>query len=229
MIDNFTDIELEREQWRDIDGYEGMYQVSDLGRVRSRKSGEWKVMKANKRRDGYLQVVLYQYGKQKRFFVHRLVAQSFIENNDETKTQINHINEVKSENRVSNLEWCDNQYNSTYNLLRKRQSHPKYKQNEIKSLYNPELSIKENLELFKANGIDCSKTTVMQLRRDLNLKHRSNYKRNEIRHLYSQELSIDKNIELFQANGIDCSRETVLKLRKDLGLTKQYRPRKKTN
>lgn len=229
MIENFSKEELNNEQWRDVDGYDGAYQVSDLGRVRSQKSGEWKVMKAINDNRGYLQVQLSKDGKKKNFFVHRLVAQAFIENDDDNKTQINHRNEIKSENRIWNLEWCTAQYNSTYNGLRKRQSRPKYKQNEIKYLYNPELSIKDNLELFKDNGICCSKATVTQLRKDLNLKHRSNYKRNKLKDIYRIDLSIDDNIKLFKSNGIECSRETVLKLRKDLGLTKHYRPRKKTN
>ena len=50
----FTDTELANEQWRDVEGYDGMYQVSDLGRVRSRKSGEWKEMSASKNNSGYL-------------------------------------------------------------------------------------------------------------------------------------------------------------------------------
>ena len=96
----FTDTELEQEQWRDIDGYDGMYQVSDLGRVRSRNRGEWRVMSASKNNSGYLIVQLSKYNKKKHFLVHRLVAQAFIENDDETKTQINHIDECKQNNRL---------------------------------------------------------------------------------------------------------------------------------
>ena len=115
MIDNFTDIELEREQWRDIDGYDGLYQVSDLGRVRSRKSGEWKVKKLNRTTKGYLQIDLHRDGKGKNYMVHRLVAQAFIENDDETKIYINHRDECKQNNRLWNLEYCTAQYNNTYN------------------------------------------------------------------------------------------------------------------
>lgn len=214
----FTDTELAQEQWRDVDGYDGMYQVSDLGRVRSRYSGEWKVLKAQNNGTGYLLVSLHMNGKQKQSYIHRLVAQAFIPNDDETKTQINHINECKSENKVSNIEWCTPQYNMTYNNLpfRKKNS----KRLKIKELYDPKLSIKDNLELFKENGIDCSKTTVVQLRRDLKLD-KPKTKRDEIRPLYNPELSINENLELFRAKGVSCSRNTVKRLRRELGLVKQ--------
>ena len=169
MNNEFTDTELENEQWRDVDGYDGMYQVSDLGRVRSLKYGKVKVMKQGKNRKGYLFVNLHRYGKQKNVSVHRLVASAFIPNDDESKTQINHINEVKSENRVSNLEWCSAQYNSTYNDIHHRTKRSQLKRDKIRPLYRPDLSIKENIELFRANGIECSIDTVIRLKRDLGL------------------------------------------------------------
>ena len=156
-----------KEQWRDVDGYEGMYQVSDLGRVRSKYSGEWKVMKAIKRLDGYLSVDLWKNGKKKNFLIHRLVASAFIPNTDSSKTQINHINEEKSENRVSNLEWCTAQDNNAYNDLNLRRKN--YKRHKLKDLYRPDLSTKQNLEIFKENGIECSRYIVTQLRKDLGL------------------------------------------------------------
>ena len=168
----FTDTELAQERWRDVEGYDGMYQVSDLGRVRSLKFGKVRLLRARKNNSGYLRVSLYKYNKEKHFFVHRLVADAFIPNDDESKTQINHKNECKDCNKVSNLEWCSAQYNVTYNdlhLRRKPFTHPKYRRNAIKSLYNPELSIKQNLELFKSNGIECSIGTVKRLRRELGL------------------------------------------------------------
>ena len=160
---------IENEEWRDIDGYDGMYQVSDIGRVRSLKYGKVRVLKPQKDNGGYLFVNLYRDRKMKHFLVHRLVAQAFIQNDDETKTQINHINEVKSENRVSNLEWCSAQYNMTYNGIHRRRKHTKYKRNAIKDIYNPKLSIDDNIELFRANGIECSDRTIKQLRKDLGL------------------------------------------------------------
>lgn len=165
----FTDTELANEQWRDIEGYDGAYQVSDLGRVRSRKSGEWKVMRPGKNNNGYQQVDLCKDGKVKRFLIHRLVAQVFIPNDDETKTQINHINECKSENRVRNLEWCTARYNLTYKNIHYRRNNPNYKRRKIKDLYRPDLSIQKNIELFKEQGIDCSQPTISKLRRELGI------------------------------------------------------------
>lgn len=214
----FTDTELANEQWRDIEGYDGMYQVSDLGRVRSRYSGEWKVMSASKNNSGYLIVQLSKYGKKKHFLVHRLVAQAFIENDDETKIYINHRNECKSDNKLSNLEWCTAKYNMNYNGLYWRRKN--YKRHKLKYLYRPDLSIDKNLEIFKANGIECCGATVTQLRKDLGLINNKT-KRDEIRPFYNPELSINENIKVFKANGIECGRNTVKRLRRELGLVKQ--------
>lgn len=165
----YTDNELQQERWKDIDGYGGLYQVSDLGRVRSKHSGEWKMLKGGKHSNGYLTVGLCKDRKRKCVTVHRLVADAFISNDDETKNEINHINEVKTDNRASNLEWCDRSYNNAYNGLRQRQPHPNYRRNAIKDLYRPDLSIAQNLELFRSNGVKCSERTVKQLRQDLGL------------------------------------------------------------
>ena len=214
----FTDTELANEQWRDIEGYDGMYQVSDLGRVRSRYSGEWKVMSASKNNSGYLMLQLSKDGKKKHFLVHRLVAQAFIPNDDETKTQINHRNECKSDNRVSNIEWCTASYNLMYNDLNLRKKNGK--RHKLKDLYSPNLTYAQNLEIFKANGIECSSYIVTQLRKDLGLINNKT-KRDEIRPFYNPELTINENIELFKANGIECGRNTVKRLRRELGLVKQ--------
>lgn len=98
----YTDNGISTEQWRDIAGYEGVYQVSDLGRVRSHKSGEWIVMKGGTNSWGYLNVGLCKDGKRKVFSVHRLVAQAFITNDNIFNNEINHINEVKTDNITLN-------------------------------------------------------------------------------------------------------------------------------
>ena len=164
MIEN-----LNKEQWRDIFGYDGMYQVSSLGRVRSRKSGEWRVLRARKNNKGYLLVGLWKDEKKKWFLVHRLVAQAFIPNDNIFNTEINHINEDKEDNKVSNLEYCDRSYNVAYNGLQQRRYHPKHKRDKVKDLYNPNITYEQNLELFRANGIECGTETVRRLRRDLGL------------------------------------------------------------
>ena len=216
-FNNFTETELTNERWKDIDGYDGAYQVSDLGRVRSKKYGRLKIMRPGNNGNEYLRVNLSNGGKIRRFYIHRLVAQAFIPNTDSSKTLINHINEIKSDNKVSNLEWCTAQYNSTYNDIHHR--HITYKRDKLKELYEPNLSIDKNLEIFKENGIECCGSTVTQLRKDLNLKGRSNYKRNAIKDLYDPNLTYKENLELFKANGIECCEQTIRNLRKDLGLT----------
>ena len=214
MKDNF-----DNEEWRDVEGYDGAYQVSDLGRVRSKKYGRWKVLKAKKRRDGYLHVGLWKDGKKKWFLVHRLVAQAFIDNDNIFNTEINHRNECKSDNRASNLEWCDRSYNVAYNGLQQIRYHPKHKRDKVKDLYNPNLTYEQNLELFMANGISCSRCTICRLRKELGLINNKT-KRDEIKPFYNPNLSIKQNLELFKSKGIECGERTVRRLRKDLGLAK---------
>ena len=232
MIENFSKEELNNEQWRDIDGYDGVYQVSDLGRVRSKKYGDWRVLKGGSTPQGYRTVPLYKDNKVKTFYVHRLVANAFIPNDDETKTIINHKNEIPSQNFVDNLEWCDRQYNNTYNDIHHRRKRTKqiYQpvRSKVKNLYNPELSVAENIELFKDNGLYCSRPTMVKLRKDLGITKQIT-KIDKVKRLYRPDLSIDDNIKLFKEQGIECSRNTVLKLRQYLGITRHYRPRKKTN
>ena len=106
------------EEWRPIEGYEGLYEVSNTGRVRSLdrycyRLHKGKVLSPAKDTDGYLQVVLHCNGKQHQRKVHRLVAQAFIENPDNLP-EVNHKDEDKTNNRVDNLEWCDRSYNINY-------------------------------------------------------------------------------------------------------------------
>lgn len=107
------------EHWRDIVGYESLYQVSDLGRVRSLKFGKERVLVGSKHTNGYLQVVLWKDGKMKNYLVHRLVAQAFIPNPDGLPC-VNHKDECKTNNIVFNLEYCDVAYNSNFGTRNKR-------------------------------------------------------------------------------------------------------------
>ena len=118
------------EIWKDIKGYEGLYQVSNLGRVKS--LGRWvykeyrgkrwqgeKILKQIKNKFGYLRVYLYKNRKAKCYAIHRLVAQVFIPN-PYNLPQVNHKDEDKSNNRVDNLEWCTSFYNNEYGTRKKR-------------------------------------------------------------------------------------------------------------
>lgn len=110
------------EIWKPVNGYEGLYEVSNIGRVRSlkRKSTKGRVLKLQSDKDGYKTVNLSRNNISKVLRVHRLVAMAFIENTDSTKNIINHKNEDKGDNRVENLEWCDSLYNTRYNGAVKR-------------------------------------------------------------------------------------------------------------
>ena len=132
------------EIWKDIEGYEGLYQVSNLGRVKAldRYVKHWRgglllrkeqIKRQSNDCDGYLIVTLCKEGKIKNYRVHRLVAEAFIPNPN-NYPQVNHKDENKQNNFVwvnedgtvdlekSNLEWCTNKYNVTYGTGIKRRS-----------------------------------------------------------------------------------------------------------
>ncbi len=117
------------EIWKDIVGYEGLYQVSNMGNVRSNDRVVYRcfrgtkysclrkgrILKPIKNRRGYLHVWLFdRYGNKKRIGIHRLVAKAFCIRQCEEDVCVNHKNEVPSDNRAENLEWCTHKYNSNY-------------------------------------------------------------------------------------------------------------------
>lgn len=111
------------EIWKDVAGYEGLYQVSNLGRVKSfgryvrnRFGLVWRpgrVLKGGKDNKGYLTVVLCDDKKRHTFKIHKLVARTFVQNLDR-KPQVNHIDGNKQNNRVNNLEWCSQSENMAH-------------------------------------------------------------------------------------------------------------------
>lgn len=117
-----------KEIWKDIKGYEGLYQVSNLGNIKSlekecnasnqfgckfKVKKKEKILKQHINKFGYKRVTLYKDLKSKNYQVHRLVAEAFITNIDNL-SQINHKDENKTNNNVDNLEWCSCSYNINY-------------------------------------------------------------------------------------------------------------------
>lgn len=107
------------EIWKNIVGYEGLYQVSNFGRVKSLPRNTpagmrgGKILNIEKSKNGYLRVNLWKNGKAKHFLVHRLVAEAFIPNPDNLPC-VNHKNKQRDFNFVENLEWCTYEYNNNY-------------------------------------------------------------------------------------------------------------------
>lgn len=106
---------MKKETWKDIPGYEGRYQVSSLGRVRT-DSG--KIMSLELTQRGYFRVELWSSHSRKRFKVHRLVAIVFIPN-PKNLPQVDHINGDKTDNRVENLRWVSNLQNCRFDNKKK--------------------------------------------------------------------------------------------------------------
>lgn len=106
-----------KEVWKDILEYKGIYQVSNSGKVRNVKTG--KELKPYILPSGYVQVCLCNNGYRRKEYIHRLVAIAFIPNPD-GKSTVNHINEIKTDNRVENLEWATQKENNAWGTARKR-------------------------------------------------------------------------------------------------------------
>ena len=113
---------MNKEIWKDIPGYEGLYQASILGRIRRlnyRNTGKYKILKPSIKTTGYLQVGLYKNQHCKLYLVHRLIAKTFIPNPD-NKLYINHIDENRTNNKVDNLEWCTMTENNNHGNRNKK-------------------------------------------------------------------------------------------------------------
>ena len=133
------------EIWKDIKGYEGLYQISNYGRVKSLEKDYTtklrgktivihkaeNILKLLKINSGYLTILLHKNGISKRFFVHRIVAEAFILN-PQNLPQVNHKDENKINNKVENLEWCDQYYNINYGNARTKMSISKTKKPNYK-------------------------------------------------------------------------------------------------
>lgn len=149
------------EIWKDIKGYEGLYQVSNFGNVKSLSnnfSRKEKILKLNNIK-GYLFVDLYKNGKVKHYKVHRLVAEHFIPNPD-NKPCIDHINTNKTDNRVENLRWTTHKENSNNPLTIDKRSKPIIqfsKDGEFIKKWNSALDVQRELGIKQGNISNCCK------------------------------------------------------------------------
>lgn len=164
-----------QEIWKDIQGWEGIYQVSNLGKIKSLKrqtknqfGKEDAIRKLDKTKNGYLLVMLRDGCKNKNVAVHRLVAQAFLAN-PHNYPVINHIDGVKTNNVLENLEWCTYSYNSKHNYkigLQKGKTNNKGKFGELATFKRPVVQMDLNgnvlakyitlTEACKATGADRS-------------------------------------------------------------------------
>lgn len=116
------------EIWKDIEEFQGLYQVSNMGRIRSiprkysRNADGYYVLKGSYDTGGYRQVCLRKEGRSYSRKVHALVAKAFIPNPNGYK-EVNHIDENKTNNRVDNIEWCTRDYNVNYGTRTAKTSH----------------------------------------------------------------------------------------------------------
>ena len=120
-MNNVIEHTLKQEEWKPIPGYEGLYDISNYGRVRSFKwSSNGKILSTGNNGSGYLFVILCKDGKAKKnCTVHRLVAEAFIPNPNNLPL-VNHMDECKKNNYFGNLEWCTHKYNLSYGTRMER-------------------------------------------------------------------------------------------------------------
>lgn len=134
-----------QEIWKDIKGYEGKYQVSNYGKIKSlnyKRTGNERIMKEYPSIKGYSRTCLCKNNKVKFHLIHRLVAEAFIPNPRKC-LEINHKNGVKTDNRVDNLEWCTRLENVRHSLLNNFKEF-KYGENNPTSSIIYQIDIKTN-------------------------------------------------------------------------------------
>lgn len=151
------------EEWRDIVGYEGLYQVSNLGRVMSLGNGICnsirKILKLDKQRQGYMLACLYKNGVKKKYLVHRLEYEAFYGRIPQGM-QVNHINEIKSDNRLENLNLMTPKENTNWGTAIQRRIEKQTNDKRSK----PVLQIDKN-----TNEVIAEFPSIHQVERDLGI------------------------------------------------------------
>lgn len=156
MVEN-----LEGEIWKDIQGYEGLYQVSNMGRIKSLnylRKGTEEILSLATNHNGYL---VFNLGKNNTKRVSRIVAETFcdinnikrINENDDSRIEVNHINEDKLDNRACNLEWCTQKYNLAYGSHNERAYSTKLKNGSFEKALNK--AHESNRKKIYQYSIDC--------------------------------------------------------------------------
>lgn len=143
-------------KWKTIEEYPN-YMVSDMGEVKSLKFGKERILKGIKDKDGYLIVNLFKEGKKKSHFIHRLVALAFLPNPNNL-SEVNHISEIKTDNRVENLEWCNREHNLNHGSRNERAR---------KTLTNRKDLSKPILQFSKTGKLIRKWTSVREVEREL--------------------------------------------------------------
>lgn len=175
MIKNIVKNEI----WKDIIGYEGYYQISNLGNIKRFRKYKSNILKPRINKRGYVQITLCKNSCTKTFRLHRLIAESFIDN-PQKKLQVNHINGIRHDNRLENLEWVTQNENMKHAfnnklaipLIGEHQPNSKLKEKEV-------LEIKQRL-LFKesiisiANTYNVSKSTIGSIKSKRTWKYLNN-------------------------------------------------------
>ena len=151
------------EEWKEIPGYEGLYEVSNMGNVRNvRRNKLLRLLKTNNR---YIRISLCKNGIKTGLTVHRLVAEAFLPNPDNLP-EVNHKDEDKTNNRVENLEWCNHKYNMNYGTRNIRA-----KETAIKNGYYTGLSKEEYRKKYR----DKNKEKIREKQRGYMREYNKNY------------------------------------------------------
>lgn len=112
---------MPNEIWKPINGYEGLYEVSNFGRMKSFQNGNERILRGHRDKNGYIVIRLPEDGVFKYRLLHRIIAQTFIPN-PEDKPFVDHINTIPSDNRVENLRWATEKENSNNPITRLKYS-----------------------------------------------------------------------------------------------------------
>lgn len=186
------------EEWKSITGYEGLYEVSSYGRVRSvdryvkSKSKSYrlhkgKVLICSITKYGYVRCNIKVNGVTRSYFVHRLVAEVFIPN-PYNLPQVNHKDEDKTNNMVDNLEWCDSKYNMSYGTRQER-----FRNTMLENGHWSGLGKEEYIKKYKEEN----KERMMKYFQDYSEKHKEKIR--EYDHQYYQE-NKEKKKEYYEKN-----------------------------